>query len=125
MVAEQLSPQQLADYSHALRLRERALRLRIEARRERAWQVAQRAAALLRSEFGVARVVAFGSVVQPTRFHLRSDVDLAIWGLAEPRYYEAVGRLQGLDAEFGVDVIRFEEAPASLQAVILRDGVDL
>ena len=89
------------------------------------WEVAREAAVLLQTEFGVERVVAFGSLVDKLLFHVRSDVDLAVWGLPEKVYYRAVGRLQALDTAVAVDLIRIEETPATLQAVIKRDGVAL
>ena len=92
-------------------------------RRERAWHVVQQAAHMLKSHFGAKRVVVFGSVLSPQRFHAHSDVDLAVWGLPESTYYQAVGRLQSLDVEIAVDVIAFELAPSVLQAAIECTGV--
>jgi len=89
------------------------------------WDVAYQAADLLRTEFQVSKIVAFGSLTQPELFHQRSDVDLAAWGLDERYYFRAVGRLQGLDPQIGVDLVLFDDAKPSLQAAIQRDGVEL
>jgi predicted nucleotidyltransferase len=101
-------PAALAIYRRTAQARHQAQRAAIEARRQRAWQVARSASTLLRQDFGVRRVVAFGSIVSEKLFHARSDIDLAVWGLDEGLYFRSVGVLQGLDPEFSLDVIRFE-----------------
>lgn len=88
----------------------------------RARKVARRAAVILRRQFGVKEMALFGSITVPSLFHSRSDVDIAVWGLTGKAYYRAVGILQSLDPEIGVDVIAFEEASPTLQEAIRRDG---
>jgi predicted nucleotidyltransferase len=100
---------------------ERALQERLA----RAWQVARRAASLLKTAFEAQQVVAFGSLLQPELFHARSDVDLAAWGINEKFYYRAVAQLLSLDPEISFDLVRIEDASPSLQATILRDGVEV
>jgi predicted nucleotidyltransferase len=97
----------------------------VHARWEAAWVVARQAAELLRTDFQVIKVMVFGSLVHKELFHLRSDVDLAVWGLDELEYFRAVGRLQSLDAQYSVDLILFEDAQSGLQKVIQREGVAL
>jgi predicted nucleotidyltransferase len=60
-------------------------------------------------DFGVSRIVAFGSITSEKLFHVHSDIDLAVWGLDEHIYFRTVGALQGLDVEFNMDLIRFED----------------
>jgi predicted nucleotidyltransferase len=120
-----IDPASLAIYRQTAQARQQARRAAIEARRQRAWQVARSAAALLRYDFGVTRVVAFGSIASEKLFHVHSDIDLAVWGLDERVYFRSVGVLQGLDPEFSLDLIRFEEASPALQETILQEGVPL
>jgi len=94
-------------------------------RRERAWVVARQAAALLRRQFGANRVLAFGSLVRSDLFHPRSDVDLAVWGVAEGEYYRAVAQVLALDPAIEIDLVRAEEAPDTLLTCIEREGVGL
>jgi predicted nucleotidyltransferase len=117
----ELSPVELELYRNALRNRKRVKTLASE-RLKRARKVARRAAKILKEEFGVSKVVLFGSTVQPSLFHSRSDVDLAVWGLGENLYFRAVSVLLSIDPEIGVDLIEFEFASPSMQATILRDG---
>jgi predicted nucleotidyltransferase len=89
---------------------------------ERAWHVARQAASFLKEQYAVTQVVVFGSLVDSALFHARSDIDLAVWGLAERQYYRAVGELQALDSAFAIDLIRLEDAPLPLRAVIEQTG---
>jgi predicted nucleotidyltransferase len=120
-----IDPASLAVYRQTAQTRQQAQRVAIEARRQKAWQVARSAAALLRRDFGVTQIVAFGSIVSEKLFHAHSDIDLAAWGLDEHVYFRAVGVLQGLDPQFSLDLIRFEEAKPSFQDIILKEGVPL
>lgn len=97
----------------------------LQERYARAWRVAKRAANLLKTGFGAQQVVVFGSLLQPELFHVRSDIDLAVWGVKEQFYYRAVAQLLSLDPEISFDLVRFEDASPSLRATILHDGVEL
>jgi len=84
---------------------------------------AERAAVNLVERFGVGRVVLFGSLGRGAT-HERSDVDLAVWGLAaelETAAIDAIAR--DLDAPF--DLVRMETASPSLAHRIAMDGTDL
>lgn len=77
-------------------------------RREKAW-----AAALLRSRYHAARVVAFGPLTQTDRFHLRSD--LTVWGIAPADYFEAVARVLDVGGEIKVDLVMAERCQPHLR----------
>ncbi len=117
--------EQMAIYrAAARRRREQKVRL-LALRHQRAWAVAQQAAQILKEQFGVQRVVAFGSVLSAKRFHQKSDVGLAAWGLDEKVYYRAVASLLDLDATIPVDLVEVELASPALQAIIELEGVSL
>lgn len=97
----------------------------VKARRTRAWRLARKAARILKTEFGVEKLVVFGSLLHPTLFHERSDVDLAAWGLHGRAYYRAVSVLLDIEPSISVDLIAFEDARPALQAVILKEGREL
>ncbi len=120
----ELSPAELEFYRQALRKRKRVKTLAPE-RLARARKVARKAASILRKEFGVEKIVLFGSVTKPSLFHSRSDVDLAVWGVGEGRYFRAVSALLDIDPEISVDLIEFEFASPRMQEVILQDGKPL
>lgn len=101
--------------------RSEAARLR---RHEKAWNAARAAAALLKSRYHATRVVVFGSLTQADRFHLWSDVDLAVWGIAADDYFEAVARVLDVGGEIKVDLIMAERCKPYLQEAIAQ-GVPL
>jgi predicted nucleotidyltransferase len=120
-----ITQEKLAQYRTTAHKRAQAAEAQVAARLARAQAVAKHAATWLRQHYPIERVVVFGSLVQPSLFHERSDIDLAVWGLDERHYYRVVGELQALDAEFSIDLIRMEEAPLSLQTVIETEGEPL
>ena len=93
-------------------------------RREKAWEVARAAAALLKSRYHATRVAAFGSLTQAERFHPWSDVDLAVWGIAPDDYFEAVARVLDVGGEIKVDLIMAERCKPYLREAI-EQGVEL
>jgi predicted nucleotidyltransferase len=119
-----LSPTDLAAYRKSLKQRQQ-IKKPVSSRIQKAHALAQQAASILKDQFGVKKVALFGSVVNPSLFHAKSDVDLAVWGLSGRTYFQAVGVLQALDKDFKIDLISFDEAPLSLQEVIQRDGEEL
>lgn len=119
-----ISTEAMSRYRAAAAQRQAEQRQRIAERYQRAQQVAQEASDILKHEFGASKVVLFGSVLQLSQFHAHSDVDLAVWGLDERRYYRAVARLLDIEATIPVDVVDMAHAPARLQAIIHEMGVE-
>ncbi len=78
---------------------------------------ARRLARVLATEYGAARVLAFGSVVEPGRFDPRSDIDLGVEGLAPERFFEALGDLM-MKTRFSVDLKPIERVPQRLKSRI-------
>jgi predicted nucleotidyltransferase len=120
-----ISPEQMAIYRATAQRRRQQKARELALRHQRAWAIAQQAGQILKEQFGAERVVAFGSVLSADRFHQRSDVDLAIWGLDEKFYYRAVSRLLDLDPTIPVDLVEAELAPPALQAIIEQEGVSV
>ncbi len=110
-------------YYRTAREREKQRRVELDERRERAWRLARQAAAVLKAEFGASQVAVFGSLLHPQRFHLRSDIDLAVWEVQ--RYFQAVSRLIDLDPEFEFDLVPFEDARPGIRLLIEQEGVVL
>jgi predicted nucleotidyltransferase len=114
-----------AAYRATLRRREVEAQQALAARRERAWATARRAAAWLKAHHGVTRVMVFGSLVYNQWFSTRSDIDLAVWGLPDAVYFEAVAHLQDLAAEFTIDLVAVGHCKKSLYEHILEEGIAL
>ena len=95
---------------------------RVAEKWERAWEVARVAAQLLRNQFGVKKVVAFGSLVHRDWFTSWSDIDLAIWGIPAHQFYQAVAAVTGLSSEFKIDLVDAESCSTSLRRIIESEG---
>ena len=92
---------------------------------ERAWQLAQSAAELLRVRFHAVRIVVFGSLVDQRRFTPWSDVDLSAWGIPPDDFYRAVAVITGLSPEFEVDLVDPQMCPPALLERINHEGIEL
>ncbi len=80
-----------ARYAQAARQRLDDEKQKLAERRRLAWQLARKAADLLRSKYAATRVVVYGSLTRPELFHAHSDVDIAVWGLQPEDSYKAMG----------------------------------
>ncbi|MGQ9814038.1 MAG: nucleotidyltransferase family protein [Candidatus Roseilinea sp.] len=119
----------MADYREMARRRheqeQARLQAALQARETLAWQLARRAAQLLRESFGVSRVVVFGSLVQPGMFSLYSDVDPAAWGIQPEDTFRAIGAVYNLSSEIDLNLVDVAVARSSVYHTILAQGVDL
>jgi predicted nucleotidyltransferase len=93
--------------------------------RERLLNRIREAAALLKSRFGVRRVILFGSLAHAAWFAPDSDVDLAVEGLRGEAYWQAWQLLEEVINDRPVDVIEIEAASESLRRAIQRYGEEL
>jgi len=121
----QISAEEMAAYRAAARRRQSIVQEEVMARYRRAWDVARQGACVLREQFGVAKVAVFGSLVNKELFHMRSDVDLAAWGMDDREFYRAVGQLLTLDPEIKVDVVMAEHVSSSFLKRIEQEGVTI
>ena len=82
-----------------------------------------KSAHMLKHEFDVKKVILFGSLLKKTRFHLKSDIDIAVLGLADEKYFKALNRLydifpKGID----IDLITLETIDIEFKNRILKKG---
>lgn len=98
-------------------------RKKLASRRARAWKLARKAAALLKEKYGASEVLVFGSLAHGTWFSRWSDVDLAVRGIPDERYYAAVAAITGLSREFKVDLVDLDDCLLSLRQVVAREGI--
>ena len=105
--AKDLSPEELAEYSRRLdqHLQNRKVN---EALLQRAWQTAHRIAATLYEDFGATQVAVFGSLAEPESFSKWSDIDIAVWGLPNDKYFRASSIASDISGLFKVDLVDFE-----------------
>lgn len=97
----------------------------LSRRYENLWALARNASIILKEQFGAERVAVFGSLVNKDLFHLKSDVDLAVWGMEEKVYFRAVSQLLSMAQGIGTDLVRIEDAKQSLIRRIENEGVEI
>ena len=119
----QITHSQLKIYRATARKRNAELHIQLEVRRQRAWIIARQAAVILKERFGASRVVVFGSLLHPERYHLGSDIDLAVWEVQD--YFRAVSSLMDIDPDFEFDLVPFEDARPGIMDAIRKEGMDL
>jgi len=120
-----ISSEKMAKFRATYRKRQALARKKLDERFELAWETARRGAELLRSEFQVEKVVVFGSLTNRELFHIRSDIDLAVWGLPDKLYFRALGAVLDMSPEFLVDLVPFIDASDSLRRTIETEGIEL
>lgn len=96
-----------------------------EDRRRHGWEVARRAAEMLREKYGVTRVRVFGSLLHPLHFDSRSDIDLAVEGLDIGSYWAAVAELYFFDKEIAIELVDPDSCPDGVWKAVELEGVDV
>jgi len=126
-IAKELSEEELRSYHPWQSLQRYRKDPEVNKRWDRAWDIARRAANLLKEQYGAARVVVFGSLVHRAWFTPWSDIDLAVWGVPASKFYRAIGAVQDIGAEAGfrIDVIDPAECSRELVHGIRTEGVEL
>ncbi|MFP4256900.1 MAG: nucleotidyltransferase family protein [Desulfobacterales bacterium] len=109
-----ITPSDMEIYRRTARRNKEALEQRRRLWEKYGWSVAEKAASLLKQKFSADRVVVFGSLIRPGHFDERSDVDIAVSGVADSDFLQAVAAVTALDREITVDLIQIEQASPSL-----------
>lgn len=94
-------------------------------RYEAAWETAKKAAAVLKSSYDASKVVVFGSLTDRSSFTPWSDIDLAVWGIPENRFYAAVGAVTALTADFKIDLVDAMDCRKSLSKAVEIEGIEI
>ncbi|MDH7486697.1 MAG: nucleotidyltransferase domain-containing protein [Anaerolineae bacterium] len=95
--------------------------LAAEARAE-----ARKLGELLVQEFGATRVYLFGSLVRDGAFHGRSDIDLAVEGIAPAQFFKAGAALaRACGYRYRVELVELETVGQGMRNLILTEGVVL
>lgn len=112
-----------AKYITAWEKRDRREQEELQSRAEQAGKAARRCAQLLAERYQIKRVWLIGSLLQRESFHNRSDIDLAVEGLAERKYFDALVKLyQMIPPGLELDLITLETAQPALRKHILATG---
>ncbi|MGB7415503.1 MAG: nucleotidyltransferase domain-containing protein [Thermosynechococcaceae cyanobacterium] len=79
--------------------------------------VARQCAAILKRDYGVERVVLFGSLLDVGRMWWGSDIDLAVWGLAKHDLFKAGAAIEH-GHDFEIDLVPVPDARPHILAAI-------
>ncbi len=92
---------------------------------EKAWSIAKEAATVLKHDFRARKVAVFGSLTDPSAFTPWSDIDIAVWGVPEDRFFAAVGAVTGLTLDFKIDLVDATDCRESLKKSIEFEGIEI
>lgn len=93
-----------------------------EKRKEQALEAAEACIRLLKERFGARRVILFGSVAGQGTWHGRSDIDLAVEGLAPEEFFPAYSACRDLlPRGLELDLVPLERAYPEMRARILGE----
>jgi len=120
-----LSPEKIAQYRDTALRRQKERQPAIDVRKDRAWALTQQAARLLREQYQATRIVVFGSLIHEGCFNQWSDIDIAAWGIPAEMTFRAMGAVSELDKQQEIDLVDIHTCPASLLAVIEKEGQDI
>lgn len=122
-MSEAMSPSVMDEYVAYWQQRRVEQRARSQELARQARLDAVKIAAMLRRDFGVTRVILFGSLVNG-RFFPGSDIDLAVAGLAKEELFRALA-CAGQVSEFQVDLKPLEELEPHFKERVLTTGQEL
>ena len=119
-----LSPEELAAYRQ--RLDQHFQNRKVdEALLQCAWQTAHQVAAMLYEDFGATQVVVFGSLAGQEWFSKGSDIDIAVWGLPDDTYLDALWETRNFSPEFKIDLINFHSAKGRFRERIQSQAIQV
>lgn len=95
----------------------------MKERQQRGLEVAHKCARILKEEFGAARVVLFGSMLNPEQMWWGSDIDLATWGLPEKDFFKAGAAIEW-GHDFSIDLVEIQYAKPHIRKAI-EQGMEL
>ncbi len=116
--AKDLSPEALAQYPSQDRKGDRMLL-------QRAWDTAHRIAAMFYEDFGATQVAVFGSLAEPEAFSKWSDIDIAVWGIPNDKYFRASSIASDISGLFKVDLVNFESCKGLFRERIQRQLIPI
>ena len=126
--AKALSPEELREYR--LRLDEHFQNRKVdEVLLQRAWHTAHRIAAMLYENFGAMQVAVFGSLAEQESFSKWSDIDIAVWGIPNDKYFRASSIASDISGLFKVDLVDFESSKGLFreriqsQLILIEKGI--
>lgn len=103
---------------------------RMKVKQQQGMEIARQCAKVLKEQFGVSKVVLFGSMLDVESIFEDSDIDLAVWGLPSDLYWKAGCTLDNIIWESGsdfppIDLVDVNDAQPHIIKAIEQEGVEL
>ena len=123
--ARDVTPEEMARYRETARRLHRAEQAALVLREREAWDLARRAAALLRESFHAERVFLFGSLIHAGCFTAWSDIDIAATGIDPVDTLRAMEEVHDLSTEIDVNLVDLAACKPYIRDAVDREGVPL
>lgn len=123
--APELSSEKLSQYRLTAVRRQKERISKIKPRREKGWELARKAAEILREKYHAKRVAVFGSLLHESQFTQWSDVDIAAWEIPPELTFRAIGAVMDLDPMFEINLVDVNTCTPFLLEAIEKESVDL
>lgn len=108
----------------AAQLDQKQFSLNMKEKQKQGLKIAKKCANFLQNQYGVTKVVLFGSLLNYEEMNKDSDIDLAVWNLPEKEYFNAVGFLLEISEDFSIDLVEAEKAKSYILDAI-NQGLEL
>ncbi len=95
----------------------------MKQRQQQGFFIAKSSAEILKKQFGVKRVVLFGSMLESENLSPYSDIDLAVWGLSPNALFRAGATIEK-GHDFKIDLVEAEKAKPYIKQAIDK-GIEL
>ena len=90
-----------------------------------AWKNAKLISKLLKEKYNADTIIVYGSLTDKKRFHKRSDIDLAVSGIANEKFYKAYGEITSKFTDFDIDFVDLQDCKESLLTSIKKEGIKI
>jgi len=129
-ILDQTTEQQIVERVLKARAERPQFLARMQVRQQQGWEIARQCALVLKEQFGVSKVVLFGSMLKVESIFEDSDIDLAVWGLSSDAYWKAWCAVDDVVSQTGydfppVDLVDVNNAKPHILQAIQREGVEL
>ena len=102
----------------------------MKIRQQQGWNIARKCAEVLKRDFGVTKVMLFGSMLVLEDIFPDSDIDLGVWGLTAKNFLQAWCAVDDVVSQSGydfppVDLVDAATAKPYILKAILEEGLEL
>lgn len=116
--------QEKEQYIKGWQKRKRRQKRKLKEKKQKGLEKAREVADCLYKKHNAKRVILFGSLVQG-QFREHSDIDIAVDGIDDYKYFDIVSEMMDIAFPFKIDMIPLADVKTILREKIEREGVEL